>query len=81
MPKNLSMVFPKLRVDLSACVTIEASLLTSDGETWQLLRKENDIVLIRLSGNGGILSLLFLLSLFTCIFVRFKVVTRLSFGL
>ena len=59
MPKNLSMVFPKLRVDLSACVTIEASLLTSDGETWQLLRKENDIVLIRLSGDGGILSLLF----------------------
>ena len=58
------MVFPKLHVDSSACVTTEASLLTSDGETWQLLRKENDIVVIRLSGDGGILSL-FLLSLFT----------------
>ena len=53
------MVFPKLHVDSSACVTIEASPLTSGRETWQLLRKENDIVLICLSGDGGILSIHF----------------------
>ena len=74
------MVFPKFYVDSTACVNIEASPLTPDGETWQLLRKENDIVLIRLSGDGGILSLLFLLSLFTCIYLK-CLRTRLSFGL
>ena len=77
--RNLSMVFPKLHVDSSACVTIEASLLTSDGETWQLLRKENDNVLMvrRYSGPS------FLQSLFTCIYLfDLKFLrTRLSFAL
>ena len=68
------MLFPKLHVDSSACVTIEASLLTSGGETWQLLRKENGIVLIRLSGDGGIMSLLFCclcLHVFVCLIKSF----------